>query len=367
MGIKNLRQLIKRYNISLFEKFIPFQNFANKTVLLDASLYICKYKATAKNHKFEESFIYLFETLKSAKINVVVVFDGTSPKEKSDEREKRRERKEQAYVRVETLEREISNYEKTKTISDVLQDAISKVNFPSSIILPKRLTINNQPELSKETLRKLKEYVTKQKSYLFEITSADFESVEQLCNLLGIPVLHAPGEAEIFCAHLVKKGQADAVITKDSDVLACSTPIVITDINFNSQMFTVIETNKLLELLNLNETEFLDLCILCGTDYNSNIKGIGPVKALSLINKYHSLNIIEDKEKSLNINSLNYEVVRNLFACPENLESIKIPENKKVDVANLEEYINKNSIKLPLHLRTKLQLTTGKLYKTYKF
>jgi len=354
MGIKNLRQLIKRYDG--FEKIIPFTNFTNKTVLLDASLYMYKYKATAKNHKFEESFIYLFETLKSANINIVVVFDGISPKEKDEEKEKRRHKKEQSYIRVESLEQEIYNYEKTKIISAALQDVILKLHFS---VIPKRLT-GDKYEFSKEILHKLKEYVAKQKSYLFKITSADFESIEHLCNLFGIPVLHAPGEAEIFCAHLVKKGQADAVITKDLDVLACSAPLIITDINLGSLMFTVIETKKLLELLNLNEAEFLDLCILCGTDYNSNIKGIGPIKALFLIKKYQSLNIIENKEKSLNISGLKYEVVRNLFSCPENLESVTIPNSKEIDVENLKEYISKNSLVLPLKIRSKLGLLSEK-------
>ena len=39
--------------------------------------------------------------------------------------------------------------------------------------------------------------------------------------------------------------------------------------------------------LNLSIEQFTDLCILCGCDYTSSIKGIGPVKALSLIREHN--------------------------------------------------------------------------------
>ena len=48
----------------------------------------------------------------------------------------------------------------------------------------------------------------------------------------------------------------------------------------------------------MNQTEFIDLCILCGCDYTTNIPGIGPVTAFKLIEDYKNIeSIIEKIEK----------------------------------------------------------------------
>lgn len=43
--------------------------------------------------------------------------------------------------------------------------------------------------------------------------------------------------------------------------------------------------------------QFIDLCILCGCDYTSNIRGIGPVKALSLIQKHGTIEVRAAEER----------------------------------------------------------------------
>jgi 5'-3' exonuclease len=113
MGIKNLKQFLKRFDQS-FEKEISFKDFENKKLLLDASLYICMYKSfsTTSNNIFEEMFINLFATMKKANILLFLVFDGESPIEKNEEKEKRREKKRIVYERIETIEKELESCKK---------------------------------------------------------------------------------------------------------------------------------------------------------------------------------------------------------------------------------------------------------------
>ncbi len=42
----------------------------------------------------------------------------------------------------------------------------------------------------------------------------------------------------------------------------------------------------------LSMEQFVDFCILCGCDYVNNIRGIGPVKALQLIQKHGSIEVM---------------------------------------------------------------------------
>ncbi|KAA8587747.1 hypothetical protein FQN60_016609 [Etheostoma spectabile] len=96
----------------------------------------------------------------------------------------------------------------------------------------------------------------------------------QLLKLLGVPVIQAPGDAEAMCAWLVREGTVDAVASEDMDTLP-----------------DVIEYSlpKLLEKLQISHEEFVDLCILLGCDYCDKIAGLGPRRALTLIQKHRTI------------------------------------------------------------------------------
>ena len=52
------------------------------------------------------------------------------------------------------------------------------------------------------------------------------------------------------------------------------------------------DLSVLLTELELTMEQFIDLCILCGCDYASNIRGIGAVRALSLIKQHGSIEAV---------------------------------------------------------------------------
>ena len=66
--------------------------------------------------------------------------------------------------------------------------------------------------------------------------------------------------------------------------------------------------------------QFIDLCILLGCDYCDSIKGIGPKRAIELINKHTAIEkIIEnlDKKKYTIPDDWPYGEARRLFKEPE--------------------------------------------------
>ena len=63
-------------------------------------------------------------------------------------------------------------------------------------------------------------------------------------------------------------------------------------------------------MLNITFEQLRDFCILCGTDYNSNLEKIGPVRSMEMIRKYGSL---EEMSSVINMDSINYPRVRILF------------------------------------------------------
>ncbi|KAG2465284.1 LRRF2 protein, partial [Polypterus senegalus] len=131
----------------------------------------------------------------------------------------------------------------------------------------------------------------------------------------------APSDGEAMCAHLVKTGEVDAVASEDMDTLAFGSSFLIRQLNAKKGS-DVIEycLPKLLEVLNLTQEQFVDLCILLGCDYCEKIRGLGPKKALTLIQQHKSI-----EDVLLNINrevhpvpvSWKYHEARRIFLNPD--------------------------------------------------
>lgn len=339
MGIKGLRDLLKR-ELGVYEVKIPMKDYEDKKIVVDASLFICMYKA-ARKEKYEEMFMLLFSTLLEHKIQPIFVFDGKSPKEKSNEKRKRAEKKDALQARVVNLENSLERYHESKEISKELQEVNDKVAGTSTF-----------------SIFKVQQYVAKLRSNILNITEVDFKNVQELLTMFGIPYITAEGEAEILCAELVKQGLADAVMTKDTDVLACCVPVMLYDVDLGAKQFIQINLDTILEGLELDRNSFLDLCIMCGTDFNDNIPLIGPVKSLNYIKQHKNIETIGEvvtKKKTgrLDTSILAYETTRKLFRCdtiPEKLETPTSPDFEMIDqrISDKNLSISKATIKRKL-------------------
>jgi flap endonuclease-1 len=139
------------------------------------------------------------------------------------------------------------------------------------------------------------EDVDKYSSRLVKVSRQHNEDCKELLRLMGVPVVEAPCEAEAQCAELARAGKVYATNTEDMDALTFRTPKLLRRMTFSgsgkSQKQTVVELDfeKVIAGLGLAYEEFVDLCILCGCDYCTTIKGIGPKTALKLIREHKSI------------------------------------------------------------------------------
>ena len=204
---------------------------------------------------------------------------------------------------------------------------------------PPRLMKRTSDEVDMAVVESL---VIKKRGQILDITPADFQKTKDLFDILNVPYYDAPLEAETTCADLCKRGIVDAVLSEDTDVLAYASPIFLSKINTSNGTCTRIKYPELLDALDLFSDEFLDLCIMCGTDYNKNIFRVGPEKAYKQIQTHSTIEEIGINTQ-LDISILNHVRGRELFREYEQF-NIKIPYCGVPEFQKLEEFLFKHNI-----------------------
>ncbi|KAF9220876.1 PIN domain-like protein [Gyrodon lividus] len=125
-----------------------------------------------------------------------------------------------------------------------------------------------------------------------KVTREHNEECQKLLRLMGIPVVIAPSEAEAQCAELARGGKVYAAGSEDMDTLTFAAPILYRHLTFSEAKkapISEIDLEKVLQGLEMNMSQFTDLCILLGCDYLEPIKGVGPKSALKLIREFGGL------------------------------------------------------------------------------
>ena len=143
----------------------------------------------------------------------------------------------------------------------------------------KSKVLQNRKNIRKKAALKLENAVTeKEKIKYFKrsvsISKEQMEQCRELLDLMGIPYVQAPEEADSQCAYLNKKGLVDAVLTEDMDILTFGAPKIVRNLSSFHKNPIEIELNNILTSLNLNHDEFIELCILLGCDYSGHISSI---------------------------------------------------------------------------------------------
>ena len=179
------------------------------------------------------------------------VFDGAPPIEKATELDRRREVK--------------AKYEKERA------DAVARGDFPAAY---SKATMTSR--LSREMVGEARE----------------------LLRLLGLPVIQAPSEGEAQAAHMARAGHVWTAVSKDYDTLLFGTPRLVRFLTIGGKEFLpsqgtfrpivpeMLELQAQLERWSITREGLIDLALLIGTDFNDGVHGIGPKKALKLVQQH---------------------------------------------------------------------------------
>ena len=287
MGIRQLNKLLSEYTDDSIRE-INLNKYSGKRIAIDISIYL--YKFLHYNGDYLYGLLNQIIKLSFYKIKPIYVFDGKSPKQKENVIHQRKSKVENSYKQIDILKKILKDTSDQKIIDEIHEKLDS---------------------LKKKTIH---------------INYQIIDNCKHLLKLLNIPYVESISEAEHLCSYLVNKNIVYACLSEDTDLIPLGCKRVCKQLYFRKN--TVIEYNvdKILEELQIDHRGLVDLCILCGTDYNTqHFKGINYELAYYLIHKYK---YISDIKSGLNISKIDYHSIYKIYLT--NYESLDIHYEKHI-------------------------------------
>ena len=232
MGIKFLNQFLRNKCNNSIAK-INIADLTNKKIAIDISIYLYKYEGT---DTLLENMYLMLSIFRHHNIIPVFIFDGKPPPEKYELLKKRQENKVAAKNEYNKLKEQL---EVNELSDDEKQEMI----------------------ISMDQLKKQFVYMNNNK----------IEKVKELIRAYGATYYDAPGEADELCALLVNTNKVWACLSEDMDLFVYGCKRVLRYISLTNQTAILYYTKGILKELNMNQTEFREICVLSGTDYNINV------------------------------------------------------------------------------------------------
>lgn len=301
MGIDNLNKFLRDKFPSVFKR-IHISQHAFKKVAVDFFIFAFRFKKAA-GERWLHSLLRLVLCLRKNNLHPVFVFDSDTNKipEKEQERKRRREKRESLSQKIETLKQALEEFEKTSIVPPQLEYLSSQVGSLSSHSFNTKVN---------EEIRRLESQNT-------TVTAEDIIDAKELFKVFKVPYLVSNTEGETLCAELCVQNKTQLILSNDTDALVYDTQndqafhsIVLSNLDLESGECVQVDKKEMLEIMNLTSTQFLEFCIMCGTDFNGNLPKIGPVSAFNLIKKHGS---IDNLSKEVDVKPLNHVRVKELF------------------------------------------------------
>lgn len=173
----------------------------------------------------------------------------------------------------------------------------------------------------------------------------------ELLSLMGVPTVQAPSEGEAQAAHMAASSpEITAAASKDYDSLLFGAPRLVRFLSISGKEFLpsqgtfrpiVPETIVLEQLLQgwgITREQLVDLALLVGTDFNEGIKGIGPKKALVLVQRHGRIeDMPADIRDALGDPEL-VEMARNIFLHPDVTDEFQV-EQREPDLSGIVRFL----------------------------
>jgi flap endonuclease-1 len=327
MGIKNFSTLLKEKASSAFIKK-DINDFYGKRIAIDLNNIMYRYFSSyLKEEIYQTDLIHSDvnrEKVVAKWIHSIIdfgllwlehgvtpifVLDGNTREEKED-----------------TKQRRINEKKKAR---DSGKELLDKIRSTRSLF-----------DISPNDLSELRKHLSKDVS----LRTEEVQMLKKTLDEFRFPILEAKFDSEQLCCALATEGKVEAVYSTDMDCLVYGTPFLITDFdkeNREKLLLCGISLEETLKSLDLSFKSFVDLCIMCGCDFNQNVPKIGPKRSYHLIKEFEDIDLLP---KEYDIQILDHQKCRNIFAYEPsdvsddmlNMRSSRIETNDNIKNKSME-------------------------------
>jgi len=120
------------------------------------------------------------------------------------------------------------------------------------------------------------------------LTDVILETTRGLLARLDVPVVDAPAEGEAQAAYMARRGDADYVGSEDYDTLLFGAPRTLRQLTSKGDP-ELMDLDATLDRHDISLEQLIDVAVLCGTDFNPGVDGVGPKTALRAITDHGDL------------------------------------------------------------------------------
>jgi flap endonuclease-1 len=174
------------------------------------------------------------------------------------------------------------------------------------------------------------------------------QSSVELLELMGVPWIQASSEGEAQCAWMCRRRLVYATASQDFDSLLFGSSRMVRNLSVGGKRKLpgrneyvavqpeLIELKEVLTRLNLSREQLILVGLLVGTDYHPGIRGIGPKKALKLVQEQRTLrNVLAAVDFS---GEVDIRQVYDFFLKPPHAERVAL-ERRRPDSEKLLEFL----------------------------
>ena len=306
MGIQYLNSHLKQSTQKGSLVKIRLKELSGKVIVIDTSIYL--YRFLGEGLLLENMYI-MISLFRYYNIIPIFIFDGKPPPEKTQ-------------IIVKRME--------DKAVAEKYHNDIKEIL--ESVKNPKKY-------------KELYENMVALKKKFIRLKRTDIVSVQKLMDAFGVTYFEAEGEADQLCAKLVIKRHAYACLSEDMDLFVYGCPRVIRYLSLMNETVIIYYLDNILSDLDLTLNEFKEICVLSGTDYNSNDKTnlfktleyfkLFKMNNMGYNNFYEWLDITTNYIDNIYELYNTYNMFRTDDICVKNLKINRV--NKEVDMNKVKE------------------------------
>lgn len=170
------------------------------------------------------------------------------------------------------------------------------------------------------------------------LTDTIVETSIELLDILDVPYMVAPEAGESQAAYMTENSEIEHVISEDYDSLLFKAQKTVRNFTSSGDSIEFMNFDKTLEKHQITHLQLVDIAILCGTDYNDGVSGIGPSRALDGIKNHGSIEgVLSEYDASID----NIDVLRDIFLKPNVSDDWPNTSYPNPDFERAEQYVIK--------------------------